>query len=404
MGAFHTQFENNWYAFTTFTAIDARRAFPCFDEPRFKTSWEIALRIPEGDLAFSNAPEARKSALEDGMRTVYFEPSQLLASEVVAFAVGPFDVLPAERQPVRVITPAGRGAEGADANRFTAEILARLETYTGIPYPWAKLDHMALPEGTFGGVEQPGLITYRLKGLLREPGKATPQQDRSLRSLLTHELAHQWFGNLVTQATWDDVWLSEGFATWLTYRMMDLDLPPVQKHLAAIAGRERIMAFDESEKSRPVRMHMSDREEMKEIYSPFVYQKAGAVLLMVEDWLGEEPFRRGLQIYLKAHRNGNASIEDLAAALKEASGTDPGPVLHSFLDRKGVPEVNAWVRCEPGTTPVLHVDPSRWTVPVCWTSLEGSGCDVFDRNYQDHAFRSCPVSLKVNPNGTGYYR
>ena len=306
VGAFHTSFENHWYAFTTFTAIDARRAFPCFDEPRFKTEWQLTLRIPSDDRAFSNSAQTGETRNADGTTLIRFAPTPPLASEVIAFAVGPFSVLDAGRAgskhvPVRIVTPAHHEAEGAAAAQVTDAIMSGLENYTGIPYPWSKLDDVALPQGAFGGVEQPGMITYRMRGLLRPVG------DPGLKSLLTHELAHQWFGNLVTQSTWRDVWLSEGFATWLTFHMTD------PSHLNAIAARERIMTADAGPKTRPVRLDMHSRDEMKDIYSQFVYQKAGAVLMMIEGWVGEEPFRKGLQRYLTAHANGTASTDDLAS-------------------------------------------------------------------------------------------
>ena len=150
---------------------------------------------------------------------------------------------------------------------------------------------------------------------------------------------------------------------------------------------------------------MESRDEMKGVYSQFVYQKAGAVLLMVEDWLGEEKFRKGLQIYLHAHRNGNASIEDLAAALKKASGVDPGLVLHSFLDKKGVPEIRPVLLCESFGTGALHVDPAGWTIPVCFTSAGGTArCAVFDDTHADRKLKGCPAWLNPNAQGTGYYR
>src|SRR5262249_50102593 len=157
----------------------------------------------------------------------------------------------------RVITTRGRAEEGKAAADATAEVIRRLEAYTGVPYAFGKLDHVALPEGAFGAVENPGLITYRERGLLQPPDKpATP----SIRALEAHEIGHQWFGNLVTQATWQDVWLSEGFATWIADKVMDQDQPAERAHLAAVAARERIMALDASRQTRPVRVEMDTRE------------------------------------------------------------------------------------------------------------------------------------------------
>src|SRR5262249_35822799 len=153
--------------------------------------------------------------------------------------------------------------------------------------------------------------------------------------------AHQWFGDMVTQASWDDVWLSEGFATWLSAKIMDEYETPARKHLSAVLARERIMNTDNSSRTRPVRRTMHNRDEMKDVYSQIVYQKGGAILLMLEGWLGEERIRAALRSYLKAHQFGNASTADLESAM----GKDAAPVMDSFLNQTGVPSIAADVRC-----------------------------------------------------------
>ena len=166
-----------------------------------------------------------------------------------------------------------------------------------------------------------------------------------------HEIGHQWFGNLVTQASWDDVWLSEGFATWISAKMMDQEQPPERVHLAAIAARERMMAVDNPARSRPVRVAVNSRETARDVYNRVVYDKGAAILLMLEGWLGEDRFRDGLRAYLNEHRFGNATTDDLVAALRAASGKDPSRVLNTFLNTTGVPELRGQValrsRCRP---------------------------------------------------------
>ena len=220
VGPYRRKVEGDWYVYTTFTPIDARRGFPCFDEPRFKTPWDISIRVKRDNKAFSNGRQISETEEPDGWKVVKFATTDPLPAELVAFAVGPFDVydggVAGHGTPVRVITAKGHSAEGRAAVRATVEILPRLEAYTGIPYPFGKLDHLALPEGAFGAVENPGLITYRARNLLLAPNQESPSQTRAIRALQAHEIGHQWFGNLVTQSTWDDVWLSEGFATWIS--------------------------------------------------------------------------------------------------------------------------------------------------------------------------------------------
>jgi alanyl aminopeptidase len=415
IGPYRLKFEDNWYVFTTFTPNGARGAFPCFDQPRFKTPWELSIRIPRGLKAFANAKAARETDEPGGIKLVEFDTTEPLPSEVVAFAVGPLETYEGEpcgrvHLPVRVVTPRGHAAEGEEAACATPGLLARLEAYTGIPYPYDKLDHVALPQLPFGAVENAGLITYRLRGLLFAPGKATPEEQRSVRRVEAHEMAHQWFGDFVTQANWDDVWLSEGFATWLSAKVMDQDQPAARRRLSAIAARERIMAAAAGAKARPVRVVMRDRESMKDVYSQFVYQKGAAVLAMLEGWLGEDVVRSGLREYLNDHRFGVATTGDLAAALRIAAQTDPSDVMRDFLDQTGIPVVRAEVRCEPGILPRIVLEQTNfakhWDVPVCWKTDATSGCTVVDsrRQVELRPGAACPAWVFANTNGSGYYR
>jgi alanyl aminopeptidase len=416
-GAYRRKFEGEWYAYTTFAPIEARRAFPCFDEPRFKTPWDVSIRVKREHKAFSNGREISETEEPNGWKLVKFATTEPLPAEMVAFAVGPFDIYQGEPgghgTPVRVITAKGHAAEGQAAAQATAAVLPRLEAYTGIPYAFGKLDHLALPAGTFGAVENPGLITYRTRNLLISPKEAQNQETatfaRALRALEAHELGHQWFGNLVTQASWDDVWLSEGFATWISAKMMDQELPPERVHLAAIAARERIMTADSPTRSRPVRIAINSRETARDIYNRVVYEKGAAILLMLEGWLGEEHFRDGLRAYLNEHRFGTATTDDLAADLRAASGNDPSRVLNSFLNTTGVPELRGQLLCDRDVAPRLRVTKSSpGSVPVCWRADRvASSCTVLEGPSTEIALptgTACPAWFYLNSGGTGYYR
>ena len=405
-GAFRRLVDGDWYAFTTFTPIEARRAFPCFDEPRFKAPWQLILHVKSGEVALGNAPQELQTDEPDGMKKVVFAPTRPLASEVVAFAVGPFDIVDAGRAgkkqiPVRIITPRGRAADAESARVATPAILERLEEYTGIPYPWDKLDHLALVKGAFGAVENPGLITYQEAILLANPARDTPQRNHQMRATMAHELAHQWFGNLVTQASWNDVWLSEGFATWLSAKIMDVEYPPFERGLAS-NPRFRAMAGDRSGRNWPVRRPITSREEAKNVYNDLVYMKGASVLDTVEAWLGEQPFQRGLQKYLTDHSFSNATVDDLASALQSVSGADVAPVLHSLLDRAGVPVVTAKLECKR-----LTIDAVDWTLPVClhWDD-GGHQCGVVGPGEKSITLdaAACPTWIWTNASGVGYYR
>lgn len=401
-GPYRNKVAGDWYAFTTFTPIDARRAFPCFDEPRFKTPWEISIHIKRADKAFSNAPQIGETGEPNGMKLVKFAPTVPLAAEVVAICVGPFDVYegaPAGHgTPIRIISAKGQREQSKLAAQATVDVLPRLEAYTGIPYPYAKLDHVAVPEFKFGAVENVGLITYKSTALLLQPSDDEAQKSRRIRSLEAHEMGHQWFGDMVTQATWDDVWLSEGFATWFSAKVMDEEQPPARRLLASVAARERIMATDAGPKTRPVRLEMHSRKDTDGVYSQIVYQKGAAILVMLDGWLGETGVREGLHRYLEAHKFGNAATADLEASLEGSK-----PVLDSFLNQTGIPSIRA--KCADAHLSIDQTNAAhQWKVPVCW---RGAGvaatCTVID-SHAETRLNSCPAWIYPNARGTGYFR
>jgi cytosol alanyl aminopeptidase len=412
---------NDWYVFTTFTPIDARRAFPCFDEPGVKASWQLTLIVPQALVAAANSPVLEEKTGDTGWKTVRFAATAPLPAEVVAFAVGPFDVVPGppageKRIPVRVLAPHGRGADANGAAGATDEVLRRIESYTGTPYPWAKLDHVALPAGTYGAVENPGLITYRSSLLL---GAET--QDgwrRNMHLLMAHELVHQWFGNLVTQADWDDVYLSEGFATWLGTKVSDEDEPPEHQGVAIVEARNRSLKADEGPQPRPVRLGLRTRTELADVYNAVVYQKAASILRMLEVYLGEQTMQRAMRRYLKAHAGGTANTENLIEALQAESGQGAGLVLAAFLQRAGRPVVTLKLNCTVAGPPSIELqqdlsDPTRpeasvrpWPVPVCVRTASGQSCALLEAAKGTLSLKdqSCPAWFAPNSAGAGYYR
>jgi alanyl aminopeptidase len=259
VGPYRRKNGEDWYVFTTFTPIEGRRAFACFDEPGIKSVWALTLRVPKALFAASNTPVTSETRVGENWQRVRFAQTPALPAEVIAFAVGPFDVVqgtPAgsEHVPVRVPAPRGKGALAGAAAKAAAEIVARLEAYAGIPYPWEKLDHVALLEGAYGAVENPGMITYRQQILLAPEGRSdTAARRASMTGTMAHELAHQYFGKRVTQADWNDVWLSEGFATWLGGKIADADRDAAQRGLGLTEARDRMLTLDAGLEMRPVR-------------------------------------------------------------------------------------------------------------------------------------------------------
>ncbi len=410
VGAYHKKSGADWYVYTSFTPIDARRAFPCFDEPGYKVPWELVLHVKRDQVAIANAPVVSTGDEPDDMKRVQFAPTQPLPSEVVAFAVGPFDVVDAgvagqKQIPVRIIAPRGRGGEAAAARAATAPILARLEQYTGIPYPWDKLDHIAVLDMPFGATENPGLITYRADLLLAPPDQDTQERQEGMRSTMTHEMAHQWFGNLVTQAWWNDVWLSEGFATWLEAKISDMELPEFERHVRITDTRDAMMMRDTAGE-RPVRVEIRSRKEADPVYDVVVYIKGASILEMLEDWVGADPFQRALHRYLTDHRFGNATSGDLAAAIKQETGVDVGPVLFAFLDRPGAPVLRFSVASgSGGATLAVDQGANPWAIPLC-LHVESAPrrCEVVSTSHAELPLSGSPSWVWPNAYGSGYYR
>ena len=398
LGAYRRQVAGLWYVFTTFTPIEARRVFPCFDEPRFKAPWRLTLRVPKDLTAAANYPAAHER-MSGAWRTVEFAETRPLPSEVIAFAVGPFDryegaTAGVDHVPVRVLTPKGLSAAGREAAEASDGVVRWLENYTGQHYPWPKLDHVALPEGAFGAVENPGLITYRQRGILAPASGATPEWRRHMRNLQAHELSHQWFGNLVTQADWTEVWLSEGFATFLAAKFAG-------DSLAIVSAREHLFDEDAGPRARPVRKTFTDRASLADVYSGVVYAKGAATLAELESWLGAEALQNALRRYLTLHLGANATTADLAEAL---GGGQSATVLSSMLDQTGVPHVRGELTCKARVQAMLFGDR---TEPVCYeTDRAKKSCAVLQGgSLQIHsADETCPAWIFLNAGARGYYR
>ncbi len=325
------------YAFTQFEAADARRAFPCFDEPGFKTPSDVKLTVPTGMVALSNGAEKNKTD-HDGSTTVTFNTTPPLPTYLVAFAVGHFDVVdlvPQTKPPIRFITTKGRGALSSTTMHAAAEIVPLLAKYFGIEFPYEKLDLVAVPDFGAGGMENAGFITFRDDAVLLDE-HASLRQRRGMIGLVTHELAHQWFGDLVTMKWWDDLWLNEGFATWTTYKIVDQYKPAFGEKIDAAASATYIMDQDGLASARAIRQPVASVGQAMESFDGITYQKGAAILRMIEHAVGEDTFQKGVHEYLKAHAWGNATASDLLDAI----GNGSADLARDYLDKPGVPVAN----------------------------------------------------------------
>jgi alanyl aminopeptidase len=426
LGIFRRRSGGDWYVFTQFEAIAARRAFPCFDDPAHKTPWQITLRVPAPQMAVANAPVERETPSGDGRKVVRFRKTEPLPSYLVAFAVGPFDVRPAGfagtgKTPVRVITPRGRAGEAGFAATAAVEILARLEAYTGIPYPYQKLDLLALPLAA-GGMENVGLITIGETRLLAPPSEEGTTFQRRLGWFQAHELAHLWFGDLVTSAWWDDIWLNESFANWMAAKILEDWRPAWRSNLTYLLYRDSAATGDTLTSARQIRQPILSDDDIENAFDDITYSKGASVLRMFEIWLGEQVFQRGVQQYLSARMHGTASVADLIGALSRSAGRDLAPAFSSFLDQPGVPRLRFTLHCPRGRPPTMLIEQARllpgagraqssalWQVPVCLRMGKGTGeqrqCTLLvGRQAEVELPGECPDWVVPNDRFAGYYR
>ncbi len=339
VGLYRVYTGGHGYLFTQFEADDAREAFPCWDEPGFKFPYQFTLEVPAAHEAITNTPVESQSE-KDGWKTVRFVKTPPLPSYLLALATGPleFTPIPGLRFPARVVTVQGQKGLTGYTVETTPKLLAGLERWFGTPYPFAKLDLVAVPEFAYGAMENPGLITYRDAALLLDPASATVNQRRSSVSTNCHELAHMWFGDLVTMQWWDDLWLNESFADWMSAKITDEVYPEFKYGLDDLAGIQRTMSGDALPSTTAIRAKASSSAAGLQNVG-LVYNKGNAVLSTFEGYLGPEVFQKGVRAYLKAHAWGNATAADLWAALDRASGQNVSAAMATFTDQPGVPLV-----------------------------------------------------------------
>jgi len=423
VGMYRVRVADDFYAFTQFEALHARRAFPCFDEPRFKTPWAVTLRVPHGLVAASNTPVTTRTQ-EGAFDIVRFASSDPLPTYLVALAVGPFDVVegPEGSVPLRALTVRGKGQLAAYVLQRTPPILATLADYFGRPYPYQKLDLVAVPDFAAGAMENAGLVTFRDSLVLMDATRASAAERYECESVVAHELAHQWFGNLVTMAWWDDLWLNEGFATWMATKVLMKTAPQFHADLDAVVEANTAMEADALAAARAVRQPITGGGDVVNAFDDITYEKGAAVLRMLEAWVGEEHFRTGVRIYINANAWGSARTQDLLMALEQATGEPVAAVAATFLDQPGVPLLAVTTTCDAGRGSI-HLAQSRylpegstapsgraWQVPVCFrygtASTARRQCTLLTtaRAEVDTQTGECPAWILPNADAAGYYR
>ncbi|WP_242112977.1 M1 family metallopeptidase [Luteimonas aquatica] len=433
MGAYRVKSEGRDYVVTQMEPTGARRAFPGFDEPGFKQPWEVALIVPEDDVAVANGAETNSEPLGDGWKKVSFRRTEALPSYLIAFGVGPWDVVqgpdvPASAVravplPLRAITPKGQGGRVREALARMPRIVAALEDYFGTPYAYGKLDSLTGPD--LGGMENAGLIVYSDLYMFANADSPASQQKRS-HMTIAHEIAHQWVGNLVTMRWWDDLWLSEGFASWMGVKLNTMLDPQSHLERFLLDGSLQTMANDSLAGAPAIRAPVPSGDEAFGSYTKITYYKGAAITGMLERYLGEAALREGMRAYLRAHAGGNATGDDWIEAMVAHSGERADAVrriLRGFTEQPGVPLVQVDVDCE-GDKPALLLRQSRylpigvddpavrqWSIPMVVRYADGGEVREQSLLFEGAKARltlaqarTCPDWVMPNAYAAGYYR
>jgi alanyl aminopeptidase len=414
------------YAFTQFENIDARRMFPSFDEPGYKTPFDVTVVAPVDDKVIANTPVVTDSSVGNGMMKWVFEPTKPLPTYLVALAIGPLDIvdggdIPANQyrdHPVhlRGVTAKGMGPKLKYALSLTPSIVEHLEAYYGVSYPYQKLDVLAVPDFAAGAMENAGAVTFREQLLLMDDN-APLEQKRSSLSVQAHELAHQWFGDLVTPKWWDDIWLNESFATWMSSKISDQVKPDEEFGRARLASTQDVMRLDELPSARQIHNPVNNPDDIDNAFDDITYSKGAAVLAMFESYVGPADWQKGIHAYLEKFAFKNASAQDFIGTIAQATNhPEIVDAFNSFINQPGIPLLKAELACAPGTpgvgvtqtpytsvgiTPVSH----DWKVPMCLTADGARSCQIVTPpTTQVTLGDKCPALVFPNAEGAGYYR
>ena len=416
VGLYRVAYEGNNYLFTMLEAVDARRAFPCWDEPQYKIPWQLTLNIPNEQLAISNTPIASTRTTASGQQIV-FKRTKPLPSYLIGIAVGPFDHLPLENLsvPGSIYFVKGKSHLATLAASSAAPLMDALESYLKIPYPFEKLDFIAVPEFWPGGMENAAMITFADRIVLLDPEKTSQNQKRRLAAVVAHEIAHQWLGDYVTMEWWDDLWLNESFADWMDDKIVRQLYPEYHSELNAIRSLQNLMDRDTKITTTPIRKEITTSSQIFEDLG-MAYGKGTQILNMVEQWVGVENFHKGVFSYLQANAWANATSADLWEHLSHVSGQDVNAVLSSYVTQSSLP----FLRFEMVNPKKLKITQERfvndgviapeqqWVLPVDLSYKSASGehfqTVLLDKNQMDLSFEEAVEWIIPNRAARGYYR
>ncbi len=408
--ALYTQFENS----------DARKFIPSWDEPSYKATFDLQATVPAGEMAVSNMPVAAREDAGDGLVRVRFATSPKMSTYLLFFGLGDFDraTAMADGTEVGVVTQKGKASQAAFALASAQAILHEYNDYFGVPYPLPKLDNIASPGRSqfFGAMENWGAIYTFEYALLLDPSISTQSDRQTVFSVAAHEMAHQWFGDLVTMAWWDDLWLNEGFASWMEGRTTAKLHPEWNTALSAVSVRESAMGRDAVATTHPVVQHVETVEQASQAFDAITYSKGEAVIHMLEDYVGADAWREGVRRYIKAHAYGNTQSDDLWRAVESAAGKPVTAIAHDFTLQPGVPLVRVEsAQCAGGNTTLRlsqgeftrdrpGKQPLSWRVPVIAGSAGGEPVRTLVEGGKATLEVPGCGPVVVNAGQAGYYR
>ena len=412
------------YAATQFEATDARRAYPSFDEPDYKATFDITAVADKGQVAISNYKVISDTPGPGEKHTVKFATTAKMSSYLAALVVGNFEYVEGSVDgiPIRVYSTPGKKDMGKFALAAAEYIVGYYNNYFGIKYPYGKLDLIGLPDFSAGAMENVGCITFREVILLIDEKQGSVDLKKTIASVTSHEIAHMWFGDLVTMKWWDDVWLNEGFATWMSSKPVAKWKPEWNYDLDDVSGTGGTLNVDALESTRPIHQAADTPAQIQELFDGIAYGKAAAVLRMLEAYLGEQTFRAGVNSYVRQHEYGNATAADFWDAQAKTSKKPVDKIMPTWVQQAGAPIVNVKAQCSGNSTDVslsqqrYYFDRAKfeaandqlWQIPLC---LKGSAspqaaprCQLLTRKESTFTLAGCSNWVLANAGATGYYR
>ncbi|MEW6761160.1 MAG: M1 family metallopeptidase [Pseudomonadota bacterium] len=403
---------------TTMAPTDARRMLPTWDEPSFRARFKLTVDVPSNFKAYSTTPIEKQEPLSKGMQRVTFGNTPKMPSYLVVLVAGEMERVAAKQDGVEIgiVTTEGKGASTAFPLQASRDLLRYFNHYFAIPYPLPKLDQIAIPGGFNGAMENWGAVVYNEPTLLYDPKKSPDRVKKFTFNINAHELAHQWFGNLVTMAWWDNLWLNEGFASWMAAKATQHFHPEWRPYLDEIAAREYVLNLDARKTTHPIQTRIDTEEQAAAAFDAITYSKGQAFLRMLEAYLGEDNFRKGIRAYMARHQYSNTTSADLWAALEKASGKPVGKLASDWTTQPGFPLIKVEQACEEGKRRItLSQEQYRldepasekrlWNVPLqvgtvngkAWTTLLSGPSTTITQ-------ASCEGALVIDPYSVGYFR